>query len=224
MTVIRTVATHEVVRSLFPREPTERDRVGMAEGKAIDGALAQFSHEAARGRRPTAGAMGALAESILDEELEETDVVLSQEERARTLATVGEVLRVFRRSELFGRARPRTRLILIASEVGVYAQPDFWDGQGRIYELKSYRAWPPPPDVAVQLDLFQLAFPGFTELLVSIDRHASPVTIELHRVPEVSEARRAELLRVAHRIGLEHGQEKVLEYIDSPAIHYPLPA
>ncbi len=223
MTVIRTVATHEIVQAVYPRAPTERDRVGMAVGKAIDGAMARFSHEAARGWRPTARAINALAESILDEELVEVDLELPPEERTRALATVAEVLRVFRKSELFGLPRPRTRLILIQGEVGVYAQPYYWYGRARIIEMKSYRAWPPSPEVALQLDLFQLAFPGFDEFLACFDRHASPVTATLDRVPAVSETRREELLRTAHRIGLAQGREKVLEYIDSQAVRYVLP-
>ncbi len=223
MTVIRAIATHDVVQALHPRTPTERDLVGMAVGKAIDTALSRYSHEFAEGRRPTASRMLTLAASVLDEELSDADVPLNPEERARALAPVPEVLKLFRESELFGRPRPRSRLIVINGDGGVYAQPDFWDGRRRIYEMKSYRAVPPPPDVAVQLELFQLAFPGFSELLACFDRHARPVELLLYSVPELVEPRRTEVMQTAYRLAREHGAEKVLEYVDSPVIRYSCP-
>ncbi len=223
MTKIRTLATHEVVRRVYPRTPREGSEVGLAVGTAIDHALSRFGHEFRTGRRPTASAMRALAGSVLDEELEALAAEIGAEERAVVLSQIEGVLVAFRRSELFGLARPRTRLIAIGTEVGIYAQPDYWDGRGRFFEMKSYRAIPPPPDVALQLRLFQLAFPGFEAALVCIDRHRAPVeTTSLVVPPPTSEEAEA-TLRLAYDLGREHGQEKVLEYLDAPTVRYSVP-
>jgi hypothetical protein len=134
------------------------------------------------------------------------------------------VLQAYRLSEIFGLARPRTRVIVIGGTVGVYAQPDYWDGRGRFFEMKSYRAIPPPPDVALQLRLFQLAFPQFEAVLVCIDRHARPVETTSAVIPPLTREETASALRLAFDVGWEFGHEKVLEYMEGPFTHYPLPA
>lgn len=223
MTTIRTVATHEVVRAAFPREVTEKDEIGMAVGKAIDGALSRYSHEFAQGRRPTRTAMNAAAAEILDEELSNADLALPIGERERHLAAVSSVLQAFRQSELMGLPRPRSRLILINNQVGVYAQPDYWDGRGRFYEMKSYHATPMPPDVRLQVQLFQCAFPNFRAFLAWFDRHTLPVPTVIEEVPPLDAVGVSSVLRAAYRTALEKGSEKVLEYIDSPKVPYALP-
>lgn len=223
MTTIRTVAAHEVVRAAYPRPVTEADEVGMAIGKAIDATLSRYSHDFAQGRRPTRTGMLQMATEIFDEELKDADLQIPAPDRNRHLGAVSEVLQAFRRSELMGLARPRSRLILINQQVGVYAQPDYWDGRERFYEMKSYHASPTPPDVALQVRLFQCAFPGFRAFLAWFDRHAAPVTTSIEEVPPVDPAVRAEVLGLAYRTGIEKGVEKVLEYIDSPLVAYSIP-
>jgi hypothetical protein len=114
-------------------------------------------------------------------------------------------------------------VFLIGDAVAVYAQPDFWDGRRRFFEMKSYRAIPPPPDVALQLRLFQLAYPGFEAVLVCLDRHRRPVeptsTVVDPLAPEAAHA----TLRLAYDVGREHGEEKVLEYLEGPQVRYDLP-
>jgi hypothetical protein len=193
-------------------------------GKAIDGALSRFSHEFRQGRRPTATAMRSYSETLLNEELESAGAVISAVERETTLRQVHGVLQAFRRSEVFGLPRPRTRIILIQNEVGVYAQPDYWDGKSRFFEMKSYRAIPPPPDVELQLRLFQLAYPRFEAILLCINRHADPVETTSIRVPAPSEVEAAQTLRLAYDLGRQYGQGKVLEYLEEPTVHYPLPS
>lgn len=216
------IPAHEIVQRTYPRPPREQDELKKAVGKAIDEALSRFSYEFRQGRRPTATAMRILAETVLDEELEEAAAEISAADRERVRTQVAGVLQAFRRSELFGLSRPRTRVILIQGEVGVYAQPDYWDGKRRFFEMKSYRAVPPPPDVELQLRLFQLAYPGFDALLVCIDRHANPVETTSLQIPAPTEAEVAHVLRLAYDLGREHGEEKVLEYLDEPTIHYRL--
>jgi len=196
----------------------------MAAGKAIDGALTQFGHEFRQRRRPTATAMRALGERLFDEALEEAAVEIPAPDREKILAQFRGVLQAYRQSEIFGLARPRTRVIVIGGKVGVYAQPDYWDGRGRFFEMKSYRAIPPPPDVALQLRLFQLAFPQFEAVLVCIDRHARPVETTAAVIPPLAREETASALRLAFDLGWEFGQEKVLEYMEGPFTHYPLPA
>jgi hypothetical protein len=223
MTTIRTVAAHEVVRATYPREVTEVDEVGMAVGKAIDGSVSRGSYEFSQGRRPTRTAMNGAAAQILDEELADAHIELPEAERAKHLAAISAVLQEFRRSEVMGLARPRSRLILINQRIGVYAQPDFWNGRDRIYEMKSYHANPTPPDVKLQVQLFQLAFPGFHAFLAWFDRHATPVATTIEVVPPLEPAETETVLRLAYATGREKGVEKVLEFMDSPTVPYTLP-
>ena len=223
MTTIRTVATHDLVQALHPRPPTEVDQVGMATGRAIDSALAQSNYEQRQGRRPTLSATVRHATELLDEGLAEVDTEVDAAARDRLLREITGVITAFRKSELAGLLRPKSRLILIAEEVGVYAQPDFWNGRDRVYEMKSYRAEPIPEDVGLQLGMFQLAFHECTAVLVCFDRHAEPVPTLVRELPALEEERRASLIQTAYRLGRELGTPKVLEYIDSPTVRYSLP-
>ena len=218
--VVKTVAAHEVVQAVYPREVTERDEVGMAVGKAIDETLSRFSHEFFQGRRPTLTSMHRLATETLDRELADADLVLTAADRQTQLGSITGVLQAFRRSEVMGLSRPRSRLVLINEEVGVYAQPDYWNGRDRFYEMKSYLARPTPPDVELQLRLFQLAFPGFRAFLACFDRHATPVVTNIEEAPPLTPAVAETVLRVAYRTGREKGIDKVLEYIDNPVVRY----
>jgi len=220
MTTVKTIATHEVVSTAYPRPVTERDEIGMAVGKAIDEALSHFSHEFGQSRRPTLTAMNRWAAEILDRELADADVQLTPEDRERELVGVAGVLRAFRQSEVMGMSRPKSRMILINGQVGVYAQPDYWDGRDRFFEMKSYLAFPMPPDVRLQLQLFQCAFPGFRAFLACFDRHATPVTSTIELIPPLEPATLEEILKLAYRTGLEKGTPKVLEYVDNPAVRY----
>lgn len=220
---VKTVAAHEVVLAVFPREVTERDEVGMAVGKAIDETLSRFSHEFSRGRRPTLTSMNRLATESLDRELTDADLALAPADRLAQLSAVSGVLQAFRKSEVMGLPRPRSRLVLINEEVGVYAQPDYWNGRDRFYEMKSYRARPVPPDVELQLRLFQLAFPGFHAFLACFDRHASPVTTDIAEAPSLTPELREATLRLAYRTGREKGVDKVLEYVENPIVRYAVP-
>jgi hypothetical protein len=222
MTTIKTVAAHDVVEATYPRPVTEKDEVGMAVGKAIDGTLSRFSYEFGQGRRPTTSAMQRLAVESLDEELADADITLSPEERDRQLTSVFGVLQAFRKRELMGLPRPRSRIILLNEHVGIYAQPDYWNGRDRFYEMKSYLARPPPPDVKLQVALFQCAFPNFRAILACFDRHADPVTATIESVPPLSDAERDEVLKTAYRVGRERGVEKVLEYVDNPVVRYTI--
>ncbi len=224
MTLVKTVAAHEIVQSVYPHPVSERDEVGMAVGKAIDGAVARYSHEFLEGRRPTATAMRRYASEVLDEELTDSDVRLASEDRTVQLDRIAGVVQAFRRSELMGLRRPRSRLVLIDERAGYYAQPDFWNGRDRFYEMKSYGVPPVPPAVTLQLGLFQLAFPGFDAVLAAFDRHASPVRTSFTPIAPLSSPERERLLRVALRTALEVGHDKVLEYIDSPVVRYRLPS
>jgi hypothetical protein len=220
VTVIQTLATHEVVHFAHPRPVTERDEIGMAVGKAIDSALAQFNYEFRQSRRPTLAAMNRVGASILDEELANADLTLSAHDREKLGAEVAGVLQAFRGSELFGLYRPRSRMILIDEQVGVYAQPDYWDGSSKFYEMKSFNALPLRPDVALQLQLFQLAFPGFRGFLACFDRHRQPVGTSLTELPALDQSTSELVLGLALRAGRSGGQPKVLEYIDSPTVRY----
>ncbi len=222
MTTVRTVATHEVVRAAFPRPVTERDEIGMAVGKAIDESLSRWSYEYRQDRRPTATAMRRLATEVLDRELADADVALSATGREAQLAAIAGVLQAFRQSELMGLPRPKSRLILIDEKVGVYAQPDYWNGRDRFYEMKSYYSTPTPPDVVLQVQLFQCAFPGFRAYLASFDRHSLPVVPRIEEVLLLDDAARAKVLAMAYEVGSEKGVEKVLEYVENPTVRYSL--
>jgi len=221
MTTVRTVAAHEVVRATYPRpEVTERDELGMAVGKAIDHALSRYANDASRGLRPTAASTRRIAAEALDEELRDIDLRPPAAELDRIQAQIGAVIAAFRKSPLYGLRRPQSRLVLIGAEAGVYAQPDYWDGRSRFFEMKSYRAVPPPPDVRLQLSLFQLAFPGFEAHLVCLNRHAVPVEVLDERIPPLSEEEGRAVLDRARAVALDAGVEKVLEYVSNPIVRY----
>ncbi|MGP8072628.1 MAG: hypothetical protein ACLPZM_05815 [Thermoplasmata archaeon] len=223
MTTAKTLAAHEVVRAAYPRPVTEKDEIGMAVGKAIDETLSRYSYEFAQSRRPTRTAMNRLATEILDRELEDADLQLTEADRTAQRAAISAVLQAFRSSEVMGMTRPRSRLILINERVGVYAQPDYWDGRERFYEMKSYHATPTPPDVCLQLQLFQCAFPKFRAFLACFDRHSSPVTTTIDELPPIEPGVAEQVLKFAYRTGLELGTDKVLEYVDSPTVRYVIP-
>jgi hypothetical protein len=222
MTTIRTLAAHEIVQAAFPRPPTERQEFGMAVGKAIDATLSRYSHEFDRRMQPTVAAMNRFAAAMLDEELKNIDLPVDPKARNQAHTQIAAVLQAFRKTEVFGLPRPKTRMILIDEQVGVYTQPDYWDRKARFYEMKSYRAIPPPPDVALQLRLFQLGFAGLAAFLVCVNRHASPPDVAIVEIPPLEPVASRDTLGQAYRLGLERGKEKVLEYIDSPVVRYSL--
>ena len=222
MSVIKTVATHDVVQAAYPRPVTERDELGMAVGKAIDETLSRYSHEFGQDRRPTVTSMQRFATEVLDRELVDADLLLTPGDREHQLSAIFGVLQAFRRSEVMGLPRPRTRLVLINERVGIYAQPDYWNGRDRFYEMKSYLARPPPPDVELQLRLFQCAFPKFRAYLACFDRHATPVATVIEEVSPLEPAMADEVLKRAYRTGLELGTDKVLEYVDNPIVRYAI--
>ncbi|MCI4364136.1 MAG: hypothetical protein L3K13_07570 [Thermoplasmata archaeon] len=223
MTSVRTLAAHDLVELRYPRTPSERNEIGIAVGRAIDGAVSHYSHEAALGRRPSATAMARYGEELLEEALAEVVEPPSAEGRETIREEIRGVLREFRRSVLFGLSRPRSRLVLVGEQAGYYAQPDFWDRKNRFFEMKTYRALPPPPDVALQLKLFLLAFAPGTGSLVCFDRHVRPVETLTYEVPPLTSAEAEELLRFAHASALELGAERVLEFMNVPVVRYPLP-
>jgi hypothetical protein len=223
MTTVRTVAVHDVVAAAFPREEREEDRVAMAIGKAIDGTLSQVGHEARIGRHPTAAAGQRLVAERLQEALDEAGADLGPPARDAVLAELRDVLRQFRSSPLYGLPRPRSRLLLLDGAVGVYAQPDYWDGARRFFEMKSYLAIPPRPDVALQVRLFQLAFPGLEAVLVCIDRHARPVATSTLVVPPPTPGESRDALVLARDVARVSGRDRVLEYIDAPIVRLSVP-
>jgi hypothetical protein len=221
---IRTVAVHDVVQRTYPRPPPgDRDLVALAAGRAIDGTLSQFGYEFRQGRRPTATAMRRVGESLLEEDLDAAGVDVPPAEKEKILTQLLAVLAAYRRSEIVGLPRPKSRVLVIDGAVGVYAQPDYWDGRTRFYEMKSYPAIPPPPDVALQVRLFQLAFPGLTAVLLCLNRHVVPVAVTSAVVPPPSPEEGVDALRRAYDVGREFGEEKVLEYVEGPFVHYALP-
>jgi hypothetical protein len=223
MSSVKCVAAHEVVQATYPRPVTERDEIGMAVGKAIDDTLSKYSYEFSQGRHPTRTAMNRLAGETLDEELANADLRLTSEARELQMGAIAAVLQAFRKSEVMGMTRPRSRLIVINGRAGVYAQPDYWDGQDRFYEMKSYLARPIPADVGLQLQLFQLAFPKFRAFLACFDRHVTPVVTTIDEIPALEPAAQEGVLRLALGIALEKGSDRVLEYVENPILRYNLP-
>jgi hypothetical protein len=222
MTTVKTIAAHDVVQATYPRPVTEKDEVGMAVGTAIDEALSRCSYDFALGRKPTRAAIIRLATEVLDRELADADLALEPDARSRELAEIAGVLLAFRRSEVMGLTRPRSRLILINGRYGIYAQPDYWDGVGRFYEMKSYRATPMPPDVRLQVQLFQCAFPTFRTFLACFDRHAVPVTTTIEEVGPLAPDVREGVLRAAAGVARIQGTDKVIEYMDNPIVRYEI--
>jgi hypothetical protein len=220
---LRTLPVHEVVRHVHPRPPPEaKDHVAMAMGHAVDGTLSWFGHEMRTGRRPTVTSLLEFGGGLFDEALDAAGVDIAPAEREKLLEQLRGVIQAYRRTEIVGLARPRSHLIVINGRVGIYAQPDFWDGRGRVFEMKSFPAIPPPPDVALQLRLFQLAFPKFEMVLVCLNRHATPVETASMVIPPPSSEETLAVLCQAFDVALEFGEPKVLDYVQGPAVHYSL--
>lgn len=223
MTTIRAVAAHEIVRQAFPRpEPVERERVAIAVGRAIDGTVSDCGHQLRIGRRPTASALGAVAAHILSDAFSELQVQPSAEEEQALLEVIARVVQAYRKSVIAGLPRPKSRLVVLDGTFGYYAQPDCWDGKSRFYEMKSFRAVPPPPDVLLQVRLFQLAFPNLEAVVIGFDRHSNPVQTLAATVPPPSEVETEATLTLARDTAERLGKDKVLEYVDSPQVHYRL--
>jgi hypothetical protein len=220
MNHIRTLAAYEVVQLTFPRVPSEAQELGMVVGKVIDTTLSRYSHEFDRRLRPTVTAMHRFAEEQLERELRDIDMVVPPAEKQRALDQIAGTLQAFRRTEVFGLPRPRTRLVLIDEQVGVYTQPDYWDRKSRFYEMKSYRAVPPSPAVALQLRLFQLGFPELQGFLLCVDRHSVPPEASITPLAPLDSAESNRTLRLALDLGLSHGHEKILDYVDSPVVRH----
>jgi hypothetical protein len=222
MTTIRTIAAHDVVQHLHPRPVTERDELGMIVGLVIDTTVSQCSHAARLGRKASTTALLREAAEQFDRAVAEADLPLPPEARTVSLEQVAGVLKAFRASPVFGLLRPKSRLILVNGEIGIYAQPDFWDGRSRFFEMKSYRPIPMPPDVATQMRLFQLAFPGFEAILIGFARHVLPVGTTVQTMAPVTEEEQRTVLRDGLTVGREKGLTTVLEYVDHPIIPYTL--
>jgi hypothetical protein len=204
----------------LPPAGGEADELGMAVGKVIDAALGRLGFEGRQGRRPTVTSIHGFAEASLDSEILDAHLELSGEQRQSLLAQIDGVVRAYRSSELSGLTRPKSRLLLVDGRFGVYVQPDFWNGRDQIFEMKSYDAVPPPPDVAMQLQLFQLGFPGFRETLICFIRHALPVRVTRWDPPAPTpEETRGLLVRCAE-VAKAQGTDKVLEYVDAPLVPY----
>lgn len=221
MTTVKTLAVHAIVRATYPRPPpTDADQLAMATGHAIDAACAELGHRLRSGRRLPRSALLEIAARDLTDRLDEAGLSITDAERAPLLATISEVLQAYRESPIAGLARPRSRVLLIDGVVAVYAQPDFWDGRSRIYEMKSYAAIPPPPDVALQIRFFQLAFPRFEATLVCLDRHVRPPRTLVATLPPPTSEETQQALRLARDVTEREGIPKVLEYIEGPFVSY----
>ena len=225
MTTIRTLASHEVVQRAFPRPPPEeKDELAMAAGRAVDAALSRMGYDALNRRKTSATTIRELAAAEFDDRLAEAGLTAPEAEREKVLGQVREVASAYRTSPIYGLPRPKSRIVLIGDRVGIYAQPDFWDGRARFYEMKSYRAIPPPPDIALQIRLFQLAFPNLESVLICFDRHAHPVQVTSATVPPAAAEERDAALRLAYDAALELGTDKVREYVEGTLVPYALPA
>lgn len=220
MTSVRTVAAHQVVSAIFPRPEREEDHWARAEGAGIDTALSAFSHEARSGRRPSVSSMAERGLQRFREVAEEAGEAPDAARREALRPRFESVLRAFRRGPLAELPRPRSRLIVVGGRWGIYAQPDYWDGRARFYEMKSYRTSPDRPEIGLQLRLFQLAFPGFVATLICYDRRTEPVEVTSIELAPLTEGERRETLRQAVEVAERLGVEKVLEYVDAPMIPY----
>ncbi len=223
MTTVRTVAAHQIVADRFPKPPREEDALAIASGAAVDHAVSQFAYGTRLGRRPSLEGTANEGMRRFDEVLAENPGAADEAGRAEVRRQVEGTLRAYRKSPLVGLPRPPSRIVLIGTRFGYYAQPDFWDGRSRFFEMKSYAAAPTKPDLKLQLSLFQLAFPGLEAILVCFDRRSDPVPMTLASLPSPSPEDERALLGLASEVIGRLGEEKVLEYVRAPAVHYSMP-
>lgn len=220
MTTIRAVAAYQVVAERFPRPVREEDVWGLAAGRAIDEALGRFAHESSLGRRPSISAAADAGVLRFEDGVQELGAAPEAVRSVEVRGQLERVLRAFRGSVIARLPRPRSRLLLLNRAYGVHCQPDFWDRRSAFYEMKSYRADAARPDLALQLRLFQLAFPGFAGHLITFDRFVDPVPVSVTRLAPPGPEEVRETLTIALGTAQRHGVDKVLEYVDAPVIPY----
>ncbi len=115
-----------------------------------------------------------------------------------------KILEAFQRTPAFGLLRPKTRLVVIDESIGMYVQPDFYDGYS-IYEVKSFN--PTKTRYAYyQVRLFQLGgYPDSEAVLVGFDGNTlDPIIIRINRISE--EDRHRIIMDVA-KFGSSNGVE-----------------
>jgi len=79
------------------------------------------------------------AMKVFDEELKLYGIKLSVEERRKYALKIWKMLCCWRKSKYFDMLRPKTHVILLEKHgitYGVFAQPDFWDGNRVFMRLK----------------------------------------------------------------------------------------
>ncbi len=177
------------------------DPFALALGRAFDIASAEYSFFVAIGE-------GDPAEKALDVfESEFIRAYGSRTEAKKARELGAELLKAYRRAGLLKYMRPRTRTIVINDRVAVFAQPDLAGG-GYFIELKTFDIDPNniPLYVKKQLEVFQLAFPGYRPVIHAFEWRSGTIT---HRRIEPDIKPDERLLTELYEFGVNYAQVKL---------------
>ncbi len=171
-----------IVKSLFSDE-LRGTAIDVLFGSAFDKAMVKMNYYYRRGVDNYLEAAVNYMSLAMKEEAARMGIKLSSEDEGRMIERGGRMLEAFQRTPAFGLLRPKTGLVVIDESIGMYVQPDFYDGDS-IYEVKSFN--PAKTRYAYyQVRLFQLGYPDSEAVLVGFDGEAlDPIIIRINKMDE----------------------------------------
>ncbi len=197
---MKTFPAWMLVKNMFEHE-LSGSPLDILFGSIFDKATVKMNYYYKRGVNDFLEAALKYISSTLDDEAAMLGIQLMQNQRNNILSRGRAMLDAFKSTPAFGLLRPKTRLIVIDDLVGIYVQPDFYDGEN-IYEVKTFD----PRGVnyvKYQVRLFQLGYPGSKAILVGFDKATNkPIILTIDPINEMD---KNEILRHALSYGLING-------------------
>ncbi|MGC8596636.1 MAG: hypothetical protein ACP5NY_01820 [Thermocladium sp.] len=197
---MKTFPAWMLVKNMFEHE-LSGSPLDILFGSIFDKATVKMNYYYKRGVNDFLEAALKYISSTLDDEAAMLGIQLMQNQRNNILSRGRAMLDAFKSTPAFGLLRPKTRLIVIDDLVGIYVQPDFYDGEN-IYEVKTFD----PRGVnyvKYQVRLFQLGYPGSKAILVGFDKATNkPIILTIDPINDMD---KNEILRHALSYGLING-------------------
>jgi hypothetical protein len=203
MRSMRTFPAWMLVKNMFEHE-LNGTQLDILFGSVFDKAMVKMNYYYKRGVDDFLEAALKYMSLILDHEAAILGIKLMPDQRDNILSRGKAMLDAFKSTPAFGLLRPKTRLVVIDDLVGVYVQPDFYDGE-TIYEVKTFD----PRGVnyvKYQVKLFQLGYPGSKAILIGFDKATNkPIILTIDPINDVD---KNELMKQALAFGLINGAEE----------------
>lgn len=197
---MKTFPAWMLVKNMFEHE-LSGSPLDILFGSIFDKAMVKMNYYYKRGVNDFLEAALKYISSTLDDEAAMLGIQLMQNQRNNILSRGRAMLDAFKSTPAFGLLRPKTRLIVIDDLVGIYVQPDFYDGEN-IYEVKTFD----PRGVnyvKYQVRLFQLGYPGSKAILIGFDKATNkPIILTIDPINDMD---KNEILRNALSYGLING-------------------